>query len=100
MLHSTQPGNLIIVTDTCTYLTPLIGDVSEPVMTDSGKWAWYAPGNGCAHFHNGTSGALMIGVSQAVKFAVQTLSVITLSRLLQPQDFGYAPVEAANKALG
>lgn len=35
-----------------------------------------------------TSGALMIGVSQAVKFAVQTLSVITLSRLLQPQDFG------------
>jgi hypothetical protein len=34
-----------IVTDTCTYLTPLIGDVDGPVMTDSGKWAWYAPAN-------------------------------------------------------
>jgi hypothetical protein len=34
-----------IVTDTCTYLTPLIEDVDGPVMTDSGKWAWYAPAN-------------------------------------------------------
>ncbi|MGZ8600803.1 MAG: aconitase X [Actinomycetota bacterium] len=34
-----------IVTDTCTYLTPLLGDVDGPVMTDSGKWAWYAPAN-------------------------------------------------------
>ncbi|MGZ8612122.1 MAG: aconitase X, partial [Actinomycetota bacterium] len=33
------------VTDTCTYLTPLLGDVDGPVMTDSGKWAWYAPAN-------------------------------------------------------
>jgi predicted aconitase len=34
-----------IVVDTCTYLTPLIGDVDGPVMTDSAKWAWYAPAN-------------------------------------------------------
>jgi predicted aconitase len=34
-----------IVTDTCTYLAPLIGEVDGPVMTDSGKWAWYAPAN-------------------------------------------------------
>jgi hypothetical protein len=34
-----------VVTDTCTYVTPVIGDVSGPVMTDSGKWAWYAPSN-------------------------------------------------------
>ncbi|HSJ51600.1 MAG TPA: aconitase X catalytic domain-containing protein [Actinomycetota bacterium] len=34
-----------IVTDTCTYLAPLIGRVDGPVMTDSGKWAWYAPAN-------------------------------------------------------
>jgi predicted aconitase len=33
------------VTDTCTYLTPLIGDMDGAVMTDSGKWAWYAPAN-------------------------------------------------------
>jgi predicted aconitase len=34
-----------IVTDTCTYLAPLIDDPDGPVMTDSGKWAWYAPAN-------------------------------------------------------
>mgnify|MGYP000751893192 FL=1 len=34
-----------IVTDTCTYLAPVIGEVRGPVMTDSAKWAWYAPGN-------------------------------------------------------
>lgn len=34
-----------VVTDTCTYLTPVIGDVGGPVMTDSAKWAWYAPSN-------------------------------------------------------
>lgn len=34
-----------IVTDTCTYLTPIMGEVRGPVMTDSAKWAWYAPAN-------------------------------------------------------
>ncbi len=34
-----------IVTDTCTYLTPIIHDLEGPVMTDSAKWAWYAPAN-------------------------------------------------------
>jgi predicted aconitase len=34
-----------IVTDTCTYLAPMIGDVDGPVMTDSAKWAWYGPSN-------------------------------------------------------
>jgi predicted aconitase len=33
------------VTDTCTYITPIIGDVRGSVMTNSGKWAYYAPGN-------------------------------------------------------
>jgi predicted aconitase len=33
------------VTDTCTYVSPLLGEVDGPVMTDSGKWAWYAPAN-------------------------------------------------------
>jgi predicted aconitase len=33
------------VTDTCTYITPIIGDVAGSVMTNSGKWAYYAPGN-------------------------------------------------------
>jgi predicted aconitase len=40
-----EASGVRIVVDTCTYLTPLIGDVDGPVMTDSGKWAWYAPAN-------------------------------------------------------
>lgn len=35
----------IFVTDTCTYITPIIGDPEGAVMTNSGKWAYYAPGN-------------------------------------------------------
>ena len=34
-----------IVTDTCTYLTPVMRALEGPVMTDSAKWAWYAPAN-------------------------------------------------------
>ena len=33
------------VTDTCTYITPIMGDLRGTVMTNSGKWAYYAPGN-------------------------------------------------------
>jgi predicted aconitase len=38
-------GGVRVVADTCTYLAPLMDDVDGPVMTDSGKWAWYAPAN-------------------------------------------------------
>jgi predicted aconitase len=34
-----------IVTDTCTYITPIMGEVEGVVMTNSAKWAFYAPGN-------------------------------------------------------
>ncbi len=34
-----------IVTDTCTYFTPIIGEVRGSVMTNSAKWAHYAPAN-------------------------------------------------------
>jgi predicted aconitase len=34
-----------IVTDTCTYITPILRDATGVVMTNSGKWAYYAPGN-------------------------------------------------------
>jgi predicted aconitase len=34
-----------IVSDTCTYISPVMDEVDGPVMTDSGKWAWYAPAN-------------------------------------------------------
>ena len=38
-------AGVTIVSDTCTYVTPVLGDLDGPVMTDSGKWAWYAPSN-------------------------------------------------------
>jgi predicted aconitase len=35
-----------LVTDTCTYVTSIIGaPEGSTIMTDSAKWAWYAPGN-------------------------------------------------------
>jgi len=34
-----------IVTDTCTYNAPILGKLDGLVMTDSAKWAWYAPRN-------------------------------------------------------
>lgn len=33
------------VTDTCTYLTPIMGPIEGDLMTDSGKVAFYAPAN-------------------------------------------------------
>jgi predicted aconitase len=34
-----------IVVDTCTYITPVMRNMSGLVMTNSGKWAHYAPAN-------------------------------------------------------
>jgi hypothetical protein len=34
-----------VVTDTCTYITPIMGEIEGTVMTNSAKWAYYAPGN-------------------------------------------------------
>ena len=40
-----EEAGVIFVTDTCTYITPIIEDIARPVVTDSAKWAYYAPGN-------------------------------------------------------
>jgi predicted aconitase len=34
-----------LLVDTCSYLGPILRPTPLPVMTDSGKWAWYAPAN-------------------------------------------------------
>ncbi len=34
-----------LLTDTCSYIAPVLRATGGPVMTDSGKWAYYAPGN-------------------------------------------------------
>jgi len=36
---------ITIVTDTCTYITPVMRQTTGLVMTNSGKWAHYAPAN-------------------------------------------------------
>ena len=40
-----EERGVTFVSDTCTYVTPVIHDVDGPVMTNSAKWAWYAPAN-------------------------------------------------------
>jgi predicted aconitase len=34
-----------LLTDTCSYLAPILRTRHGPVMTDAAKWAYYAPGN-------------------------------------------------------
>jgi predicted aconitase len=34
-----------LLVDTCTYISPILHAPGGPVMTDSGKWAFYAPAN-------------------------------------------------------
>jgi predicted aconitase len=36
---------LVPVVDTCTYVTAILRDLSGAAMTNSGKWAYYAPAN-------------------------------------------------------
>jgi hypothetical protein len=44
-LETVEAAGVRIVTDTCTYITPILRRTDGIVMTDSAKWAWYAPGN-------------------------------------------------------
>ncbi|MDQ3447794.1 MAG: aconitase X catalytic domain-containing protein [Chloroflexota bacterium] len=40
-----QAPGIRLVVDTCTYIAPILGPDETLAMTDSAKWAWYAPGN-------------------------------------------------------
>ncbi len=40
-----QEAGFTLLVDTCTYVTPIMERVEGVVMTDSAKWAYYAPGN-------------------------------------------------------
>lgn len=41
-----EAAGVVPVTDTCTYITPVLDTTrSGAVLTDSAKWAYYAPGN-------------------------------------------------------
>jgi predicted aconitase len=44
-LEQIEAAGIQVVVDTCTYITPILRTTKRVVMTDSAKWAWYAPGN-------------------------------------------------------
>jgi predicted aconitase len=45
LLAGLEAAGVIVVTDTCTYVTSILRKLDGVVMTNSGKWAHYAPGN-------------------------------------------------------
>jgi hypothetical protein len=44
-VEALEAAGVRMVTDTCTYITPILDPAARVVMTDSAKWAWYAPAN-------------------------------------------------------
>jgi predicted aconitase len=40
-----RAAGITLVVDTCTYVTAVMRELSGAVMTNSGKWAYYAPAN-------------------------------------------------------
>ncbi len=40
-----RTAGITVVVDTCTYITPILRHDRGTVMTNSAKWAYYAPGN-------------------------------------------------------
>jgi predicted aconitase len=45
LVQPLERAGVRIVTDTCTYITPILRRTDGVVMTNSAKWAYYAPGN-------------------------------------------------------
>lgn len=44
-VESLEEAGVQVVADTCTYITPILDPSTRMVMTDSVKWAYYAPTN-------------------------------------------------------
>jgi hypothetical protein len=42
---SLRDAGVELLVDTCSYIAPVLRHADGPVMTDSAKWAYYAPGN-------------------------------------------------------
>jgi hypothetical protein len=45
VLQVLESAGVTVVVDTCTYVTAILSPTWKTVMTNSGKWAHYAPGN-------------------------------------------------------
>jgi predicted aconitase len=66
-----------LLVDTCSYLGPILRPATRPVMTDSAKWAYYAPGN--------------IGVAVIFGSRRECLRSATLGRVWRDADLWGAP---------
>ncbi|GAC1396803.1 MAG: aconitase X catalytic domain-containing protein [Chloroflexota bacterium] len=44
-IEQCKQAGISVIVDTCTYVTPILKPGVKVVMTNSGKWAYYAPGN-------------------------------------------------------
>jgi predicted aconitase len=45
LLDTLSDAGVQLVTGRCTYYRPFAADLGSHVMTNSAKWAWYAPSN-------------------------------------------------------
>jgi predicted aconitase len=45
VLQALESAGVTVVVDTCTYVTAILSPTVKHVMTNSGKWAHYAPAN-------------------------------------------------------
>lgn len=45
VLQVIESAGVTVVVDTCTYVTSILSPAARRVMTNSAKWAYYAPGN-------------------------------------------------------
>ncbi len=43
-IDTLQQAGIKIITDTCTYFSPVVNGLQGKIMTNSAKWAYYAPG--------------------------------------------------------
>lgn len=43
--HALETAGATVLTDTCSYIAPILRPTDGAIMTDSAKWAYYAPGN-------------------------------------------------------
>ena len=62
-----------LLVDTCSYIAPILRNTAGPVMTDSGKWAYYAPGN--------IGAAVIFGSSaECISSAVDFICILSRTR--------------------
>jgi len=95
---SLRASGVRIVTDTCTYITPILTGRPGAVMTNSAKWAWYAPNN---LGYDVVFGSLEECVESAVQGAVwRDTSIWDAPVAVTTRANGASPVAPASESPG